>query len=208
LVVSRQKHVRTTGRPSTGSSASRNNSSLELKEFLDGNMMIDTSDPKLTALAKRAASGETDPLILADRLRRFVTDYVTDKNLNVGFATASEVCRRREGDCSEHSVLLAALGRIVGLPSRVVVGLAYVPSFAGQTDIFGYHMWTEFHIDGRWIDFDAALGESNCSPARIAFATSSLKNTGMADISLPLHNKIGAIEVDVVKIDPKPRPTP
>jgi len=172
-----------------------------LSEFLSANLMINVNDPELIELAHRASDGEKNPFVLADKLRRFVTDYVDEKNLNIGFASASEVARTREGDCSEHGVLLAALGRISGLPSRVAVGLAYVPVFGNQKNIFGYHMWTQFYIDGRWIDFDAALRESDCSPIRIAFATSSLKNAGLADLTLPLLSKIGAIEIQVMKVE-------
>ncbi len=174
-----------------------------MDEYLDVNLMINTRDPELRKIAKRGAKGAKDPYTLADNLRRFVTDYITTKSLNVGFATASEVCRTREGDCSEHGVLLAALGRINGLPSRVVAGMAYVPFFGKQDDIFGYHLWTQFWIDGEWLDYDAALRESDCSPIRIAFGVSSLKSSGLADLSLPLLNRIGAIELEVVKIEPK-----
>ena len=173
----------------------------DLAEYLSSNLMINTQDPKLIELARQAAGGESEPFALGDRLRRFVTDHVETKSLNVGFATASEVARTKEGDCSEHGVLLAALGRINGLPSRVVVGLAYVPVFGGQDDIFGYHMWTQFFIDGRWIDFDAALRETECSPIRIAFATSSLQDSGLADLSLPLITKLGAIDLKVLEIE-------
>lgn len=170
----------------------------DLSEYLGGNLMINTADPELIALAKRAAGDEKDPFVLGDKLRRFVSDFVKTKNLNVGFATASEVARTREGDCSEHGILLAALGRLSGLPSRVVVGIAYVPIFGNQDDIFGYHMWTQFYMDNRWIDFDAALNESDCSPTRIAFGVSSLKNAGIADLSLPLLTLIGAIDIDII----------
>lgn len=163
--------------------------------------MINTDDPELKKLAKEATGGEKDPYKLADKLRQFVTEYVASKNLNIGFATASEVARNKEGDCSEHGVLLAALARINGLPSRVVVGLAYVPIFGKQDDIFGYHMWTQVYIDGRWLDIDAALRETVCSPIRLAFATSSLKSAGLAELSLPLLDKIGAIDIDVLEIE-------
>jgi len=174
-----------------------------LAEYLEANLMINIDDPELEKIARKAAGGAKDPYTIADNLRQFVTDYVTTKSLNVGFATASEVCRTREGDCSEHGVLLAALGRLNGLPSRVVAGLAYVPLFGDRDDIFGYHMWTQFWIDGKWVDYDAALRESDCSPIRIAFAVSSLKSSGLADLSLPLLNRIGAIDLDVVKIEPR-----
>ena len=116
------------------------------------------------------------------------------------------MCRNREGDCSEHGVLLAALGRINGLPSRVTVGLAYVPALGGNKDIFAYHLWTQFHIDGRWLDVDAALRETVCSPTRIAFATSSMKTNGLADLSLPLLAKIGAIDIDILEVEDMPVP--
>jgi len=174
---------------------------IDLSEYLTGNLMINIDDPELQSLSKRASKGENEPFALGDNLRRFVTDYVENKNLNIGFATASEVCRNREGDCSEHGVLLAALGRLCGLPSRVAVGVVYMAAYGGQSNVFGYHMWTQFYIDHRWIDFDAALRETECSPIRIAFATSSLKNTGMADLSLPLINKIGAIDIEILEVE-------
>ena len=206
LVITRQEHAFRKPRAERvrAVDAGAWESGGEMAEFLESNLMINTKDPKLIALAKEAAGRSDDPFTLADNLRRFVTDYVDIKNLNIGFATASEVCRTREGDCSEHGVLLAALGRINGLPSRVAVGLAYVPWFGGQKDVFGYHMWTQFYIDGRWIDVDAALRETKCSPTRIAFATSSLKNTGLADLSLPLLSKIGAIDIDILNIEESP----
>ena len=175
----------------------------ELAEYLESNLMINVDDPELVKLAAEAAGDVTEPFALADKLRCFVTDYIQEKNLDIGFATASEICRNRRGDCSEHGVLLAALGRIRGLPSRVVAGLAYVPLFGEAQDIFGYHMWTEFWINGKWYDVDAALRETDCSPARIAFAVSSLKDSGLADLSLPLINKIGALDIEIKKVEPR-----
>ena len=188
-------------KPQSPSLTAQPSSPTPLSEYLESNLMINTSDEKLIALAKQAAGDEKDPFKLADKLRRFVTDYVTTKSLNIGFATASEVARTREGDCSEHGVLLAALGRLNGIPSRVAVGLAYVPIFGRQDDIFGYHLWTQFHIDGRWIDVDAALRETDVSPARLTFAVSSLKNAGLADLSLPLLSLIGAIDIDILSVE-------
>ena len=48
----------------------------------------------------------------------------------------------------------------------------------------------------------AALSESECSPTRIAFATSSLQNAGLADLSLPLLARIGAIRIEVESVEP------
>lgn len=197
VTVIRQEHAAAAS-PAPGMSPEQR------KEYLGSNLMMNLDDPMLKKLAEQAVAGAdvSDPYKLADQLRKFVTDYVEEKSLNIGFATANEVCRTKEGDCSEHGVLLAALGRLHGLPSRVAVGLAYVPVFARQDDIFGYHMWTQFYIDGQWLDVDAALRETQCSPTRLTFATSSLHSTGLADLSLPLLNRIGAIKVDIAEVDP------
>lgn len=177
-------------------------------EYLGSNLSLNTDDPEVVKLAQGVKPDPNNAYVTADRLRRFVSDYIDAKNMNIGFATASEVCRNKEGDCSEHGVLLAALGRVHGLPSRVAAGLAYVPLFGNQDDIFGYHMWTQFYIDGRWVDYDAAIPESDCSPIRIALAASSLQDAGMADLSFPLLSKIGAIDLDILNIEPKPLKTP
>jgi len=197
LSVSRQKHTSDQSEIGNRKSAIGNS---DLTVYLEPNLMMNIKDPKLIELAKEAGKGENDPYKLADNLRRFVTDYIKTKSLNIGFATASEVARTKEGDCSEHSVLLAALARINGLPSRVAVGIAYVPFFGNADDIFGYHMWTQVYIDGKWIDIDAALRETDCSPARIAFAVSSLRNAGVADISFPLMTKLGAVELEILDV--------
>jgi hypothetical protein len=180
-------------------------SPASMSEYLEGNLMINLEDPKLIELASLAAGETQNVYEVADRLRKFVSEYVVAKNLDVGFATASEVARTREGDCSEHGILLAALGRARGIPSRVVAGLAYTPWFAGEKDVFGYHLWTQFWLDGQWVDYDAALAESDCSPARIAFVTSSLKNAGLADLSFALLPKIGSVELEILSIDRIPQ---
>ena len=49
--------------------------------------------------------------------------------------------------------------RIVGLPARIAVGVAYVPGFGHfSEDVFGPHVWNQAWIGGKWIDFDAAHG--------------------------------------------------
>jgi hypothetical protein len=137
-----------------------------------------------------------------------VTDVIEDKNLTVGFATASEVCRNKEGDCSEHAVLLAALGRACGLPARVATGLVYVPIFGGNEDIFGFHMWTQFRIGDAWVDFDAAQRESDCNPTHIAFNVAALEGAGLGQIAIDLINVIGNLEIDITRVDAGAAVTP
>ena len=173
----------------------------EFAEFLTANPIINSDDPAVVAMAKEARKDANKPYEIADNLRKYVTKTIRNKNLNVGFASASEVCRNKEGDCSEHAVLLAALGRASGLPSRIVCGLVYVPVFGRTDDIFGFHMWTQFRIGDKWVDFDAAQMESDCNPTHIAFGVSSLQSSGLGQIVFGLINVIGNLELKIEKIE-------
>ena len=170
-------------------------------EYRLPNVMIDANDPAIVALSRKAARGVKNPVHLAHHLRVFATNYVKAKTLGVGFATASEVVRTREGDCSEHAVLLAALGRASGLPSRVTAGLVYLAKYQGRKNVMGFHMWTQFYLRGKWVDFDAALGESECAPTRIALATASLRDVSLAELGFAIAETIGCLEVRVLKVD-------
>jgi len=179
-------------------------SDLAMKDYLGASTVVDINDRRIQRLAKRATRDADTPAERADTLRRFVTDYVRDKHLGVGFATATEVCRNREGDCSEHAVLLAALARATGLPARGVSGIVEVPAgaFAPETgSAFGYHMWTQVYIDGQWVDIDAALRQTDCDATHIALAIMPLNDGAMLEGVMPLLSLIGRLEVDVVRVE-------
>ncbi len=175
--------------------------------FLEATPAADADDPEIIALVDRAlADAGESPAERAETLRRFVHEYINAKSLGVGFATASEVCRTREGDCSEHGVLLAAMLRAAGIPSRVVSGVIYVDMFAGGRQVFGYHMWTQglIEIDGdhRWVDLDATLPASTpYDAAHIAISTSSLAQGDVLNSMAALVNLLGVLEIDVVEIE-------
>lgn len=75
-----------------------------------------------------------------------------------GHYSALETLSRHAGDCTEASVLLAALGRAAGIPTRVVNGLVYSrESYHGVSNVFMPHSWTLAYADGKWRSFDLAL---------------------------------------------------
>lgn len=121
------------------------------------NDYLQSDAPEVVALARKAVGEATDPAEKMQRIENFVRGFIKDKTLNVGYASALEVARKPEGDCTEHAVLVAALGRAQGLATRVVDGLAYAPGFAGKDQVFVPHAWAQAWIDGRWRSFDAAL---------------------------------------------------
>jgi len=173
-------------------------------EYLRASTICDTKDRQIRRLAVRGVGKALTPAEKADALRKFVTDYVTDKGLDVAFATASEVARSRQGDCSEHGVLLAALARAAGLPARGVSGIVQIPEGmlgVGREGVFGYHMWTQVYIDGQWVDIDAALRQTDCDPTHIALALPSLNDEGLMDSMLNLLPLLGRLEIEITEVE-------
>lgn len=174
----------------------------ELKDLTAATPYANAKDPEIRRLAKEAAGGEKDPRALVFRLRAFVSDYVESKDLSVGFATASEVARSRQGDCSEHAVLLAALARACGLPSRCVSGVVYAQQFAGRSRVFVWHMWTQVWIEDHWVDVDAALAQDDVDATHIAMGLVTLADAGLAEMALPVWNLIGGVGIRVAAVVP------
>ena len=112
---------------------------------------------ELRALAAHAVAGTDDPQQRMQALENFVRGHITTKSLRIGYASALETARRREGDCTEHAVLLAALARASGIPAKVVTGLVYSRTFGRHRRVFVPHAWVIAWAGGRWQGYDAAL---------------------------------------------------
>lgn len=117
--------------------------------------LIDCDDDAVKALLVelRARNRTSVPDIID-----YVHDFIGSKRLSRRFDIASVVARKREGDCTEHAVLTAALLRGVGVPGRVVLGLVLTDA-EGQRMAFG-HAWTEYHDGSRWQLADATKLEA------------------------------------------------
>ena len=174
--------------------------------LLRSTAMLDADDPRIRALVARATAGAGDePARRAEAMRRFVHGYISDKNLDVGFASASEVARTREGDCTEHGCLLAAMLRADGIPARVVSGLIYLDQAGPDRNVFGYHMWTQALIEdggqSRWVDLDATLPRAVAFDAtHIALGTSQLRDGQIANGLVSLAPMLGRLKVSVESV--------
>ena len=169
---------------------------IDRKSFLSASVYLDTDDLLIQKLAKKGKGKAKTPKEIAKKLTKFVFRYMTNKNYGVGFATASEVARNKEGDCTEHSMLLAALGRALGIPTRVATGLVYADEFEGEKDVLVYHMWNQFYLDDEWVNLDAALGLVKCPADRITFTVDSMQEDTM-DSVIPVMELINNLKVRV-----------
>jgi hypothetical protein len=147
-------------------------------EYLGTSIYLDLDDPKVKALGEEFKVGAT-PEATARGLAKFVHSRVKNKTFSVAMGTASDVARDLTGDCTEHSVLLAALLREKKIPSRVVVGLVYADSLKA----FGGHMWTEAYVDGRWIPLDSAMNIDPVRSGHLKIADSSLAENSPAPVT-------------------------
>ena len=167
--------------------------------YLAATRYLQTRDPLVIEHAERAAGGETDPSRIATRLEKYVHDKIKKKNFSTAMASAGEVAKSLEGDCTEHAVLLAALLRARKVPSRIAAGLVYVESM----NSFGGHMWTEAFLAGEWIPLDATLGRGGIGAAHLKMADSAMDEDAPLPIStfLPVYHVLGKLKIEVLKAE-------
>lgn len=128
-----------------------------LADALRSTAWLQSDDPRIRAIAAPIArldlSDARKMELLVDRARPYFErmDYT-------GHYSALDTISRRAGDCTEAAVLVAALGRAAGIPTRVASGLAYSrESYHGVSNAFMPHSWTLAWVDGRWRSYDMAL---------------------------------------------------
>lgn len=141
-------------------------------EAMGPNRFLQSDRKEIIELARRAVGRSKDTAEAVRKIEAFVAEYIDDRTLSVGYASAAEVAASRQGDCSEFAVLTAAMCRAVGIPAQVVVGVAYVEDFAGFQG-FGGHAWVQAYVGGKWVGLDAsfkAAGRGGYDAGHIALA--------------------------------------
>lgn len=177
------------------------------QRYRRASVMVDSDDPRIAALADKALAGVPDqPMARIAALRSAVTKHLVNKNLASGFATASEAVASRAGDCTEHTVLLAALLRHAGMPARVASGLLYVPQVGQQRNAYGWHMWTQALVDGAWVDADAVLPADGpiFSAGHLLVATSAADGATMDSDFARVVELIGDLQIDLLSVNGAP----
>ncbi|MCS6934282.1 MAG: transglutaminase family protein [Chitinophagales bacterium] len=97
--------------------------------------------------------------------------------------SASQTLLRGTGYCIEKSLLLAACGRVHGVPARL--GFSIVQNHLStqkfrdmlRSDKFVFHGYNEFLIDGKWVKCTPAFNKSLCEK----FGTAPLDFDGIHD---------------------------
>jgi hypothetical protein len=147
------------------------------EEFTKSNYFINSDDAEVKKLAAEAVGAATDPWEKAKKIERLVREKMKPVNYSEAMATADHVAKTLAGDCSEYSMLAAAMCRAEGIPSRTAIGLVYVDSKAFGGPALAFHMWTEVYVKGQWLAIDATLGRGGVGPGHIKITDHSWHET-------------------------------
>jgi transglutaminase-like putative cysteine protease len=130
-------------------------------QYLMPTEVVDSDHPEIAAFVETTVDGAGDAIERARRLFYAVRDSIV-YDPRVPFHRpehykASNVLKWKRGFCVPKACLLAAAGRAAGIPSRL--GFADIRNRgAGKQmvemmgcDIFTYHSFVEFHLEGKWV---------------------------------------------------------
>ena len=135
----------------------------QLAPYLSPSTWIESDDPDIVKLAGKIKDNNLSDHDAMIQLGRFTRNRIRNVDF-MGHYSASDAMDRRKGDCGEDALLLAALGRAAGIPTRVASGLAYSRSeYHGQSNVFLPHIWAQAYINGRWVSYDISLGGFDAS---------------------------------------------
>jgi len=151
---------------------------------LGADPLLQVEHPRVRAAAAAALDDATDAKTAVRRLNDWVYRTLR-KAPTVSIPNALQVLDMGAGDCNEHAVLLAALARASGIPTRLVAGVVYVDG------VFLYHAWCEVWL-GRWVAVDPAFGQFPADATHIKFVA------GGPEEQFAMVDVIGRLRIDPV----------
>lgn len=140
--------------------------------YLKPTEFMDYNTPSVSEFAKEAAGKQITQIDRAIKLYYAVRDGIRYDpyrfDLSREGLTASVVLERKAAFCIPKAVLLAAVARAQGIPSRL--GFADVVNHLSsermrkmmKTNVFAFHGYTELYLEGQWVKATPAFNLSLC----------------------------------------------
>jgi hypothetical protein len=155
-------------------------------ESLRSTPFIQADHPHIRAALKEMVSDRDPPPLKLQKIVHWVHGHL-EKQPILSISNAVETLARRRGDCTEHAVLVAALGRAAGIPTTVETGLMY------QRGRFYYHAWNVFWVEAwrKWITADAVFDQVPADVTHVRFTR------GEAQEQLDLVGLLGRLELEI-----------
>jgi hypothetical protein len=152
--------------------------------FIRPEPFIESDHPKILNVVEKMITDDDTPLEKANMLMTWVHKNI-EKRPVLSLPDALATLINKVGDCNEHAVLLAALARAAGIPSRIEAGLVYL------NGKFYYHAWNSLYI-GKWITADATLGQLPADVTHIRFSSGTMLQ------QLDILNVIGKVRLKII----------
>lgn len=148
-----------------------------VEKYLLPTEFIDSGDSLIIDFAESVIGHVEDPKQQAMKLYYAVRDGFRYDPYRIEFTPeglkASKVLTQGYGYCVSKAILLAAVGRAVGIPTRL--GFADVRNHLSskklkavmQSDVFAWHGYTEFYLNNRWVKATPAFNKLLCEKTHI-----------------------------------------
>ena len=160
-------------------------------EDLASTPQVNFDAPGIRELARQVAGSSRGTYEAARKLSADVHDRL-EKVYGASHDRASDVLAAGQGDCTEHTVLLVALARALGIPARPVHGLVYARYGDGQDALY-WHAWAEIRSAGEWIPLDPTFGQP------VADATHLMLGSGTQVDTVGLLGALKVVGVEVLE---------
>ena len=181
-----------------------------MKIYLEDTPTIDVQNKSIVEKAKEITKDCTNEEEKAVRLFYFVRDSIPYNiymiSVFIEDFRASKILAWKKGYCVQKAVLLTALGRAAGIPTRLafakIKNHALPPHLLKmfKTNIFPRHGYNQFFLNGMWVSaaatFDKVLCEKNGLPV--------VEFDGKSDAILPENDLEGKPYIEYLeKFPPK-----
>jgi transglutaminase-like putative cysteine protease len=182
----------------------------EMGQYLRATSTIEAEHEKIIETATKVTRGCVSDEEKAVALFYFVRDSIRYNiymiSVFIEDFRASRILKWGKAYCVQKAVLLTALGRAAGIPSRLVFAKIKnhkIPNHVAKmfpTTIFPRHGYNQFFLNGKWVNaaatFDKALCEKNGLP--------TVEFDGKTDAILPEKDLKGAPYIEYIeKFSPK-----
>jgi len=155
---------------------------------LKPSVFVQSGDERIVEQAKSIVGDEKNAVEAMKKLNRWVYRNLR-KEFTASMSNALDTLERKEGDCTEHSVLFVALARAIGLPAREVGGVVY-----SEEGGFFFHQWAEVYV-GRWVATDPTFGQPVADATHIKFTGGDILSQSR------IMNVMGRLKIEIVDFE-------
>lgn len=153
-------------------------------EYLQDDEVLRWRHPAVTAARNAALEGETNPLLVAQRLFNWLRGHLT-YSIGGGWDDVVTVLERGSGSCSEYAFTFIALCRSAGIPARWVGALVRTGSVKciGPYRDNSHHRWAEVYLPRiGWVHCDVSAGVWGYLPNTYLIVSTSSGRSDLMDL--------------------------